>query len=146
MLDTNARASFASLSARLAPEARIALAIQPLGRGHMQILGGDPEMQAMSTSKILILSALLRERGGVAHFTAEQRSLAQTAITEFDNDSIMSLFSDLETDKGGLVGASAYATTLLRQAGDDHTQVSTAPPPPGYATTFGQTPWTPRPR
>lgn len=142
-LGGNAQSSFARLSAQLAPEARIAIAIQPLGDGNMQILGGDPEMQAMSTSKILILSALLRDRGGIKNFTPAQRSLAQTAITQSDNASILSLFGDLEADRGGLRGASAYATSLLRKAGDKHTQVSTAPPPPGYATTFGQTPWTP---
>ena len=49
----------------------------------------------------------------------------------------------MEADKGGLLGASAYATSLLRQVGDDQTQVTTTPPPPGYATTFGQTLWTP---
>ncbi len=42
-----------------------------------------------------------------------------------------------------MLGASAYATSLLRRVGDDQTEVTTAPPPPGYATTFGQTPWTP---
>jgi hypothetical protein len=142
-LKANAQASFAGLRSRLAPEARIAIAIQPLGSGRMQVLGGDPLMQAMSTSKILILSALLRDKGGFRHLTPEQTSLARAAITLSDNSAILSLFSDLEADKGGLVGASAYATDLLRKAGDDRTQVATAPPPPGYATTFGQTTWTP---
>jgi len=100
-------------------------------------------MQAMSTSKILILSALLRDKGGVHNFTPEQMLLARAAITQSDNSAILALFSDLEADKGGLLGASAYATSLLRSVGDDQTQVTTAPPPPGYATTFGQTPWTP---
>ena len=100
-------------------------------------------MQAMSTSKILILSALLRDKGGVHNLTAEQLSLAHAAITQSDNDSILDLFSDLEADQGGLLGASQYATSLLRRAGDDQTQVATGPIPPGYATTFGQTPWPP---
>ena len=68
---------------------------------------------------------------------------ARAAITESDNSAILALFSALEADKGGLLGASAYATSLLRGAGDNDTRVTTAPPPPGYATTFGQTPWTP---
>lgn len=70
-LRADAQTSFASLSSRLAPEAHIAVAIQPLGLGEMQVLGGDPGMQAMSTSKILILSALLRDKGGVDNLTAE---------------------------------------------------------------------------
>ena len=109
----------------------------------MQTFGGNPLMPAMSTSKIFILTALLLDRGGVQHFTAEQKSLAQTAITESDNDSILALFSDLEADQGGLTGASSYATNLLHKAGDLTTTVSTGPIPAGYATTFGQTPWTP---
>jgi hypothetical protein len=142
-LKANAQASFASLRNRLQSEARIAIAIQPMGRGKMQVLGGDPTMQAMSTSKILILSALLRDKDGVQNFTPEQMLLGRAAITQSDNDAILALFSDLEADKGGLLGASAYATSLLRSVGDDQTEVTTAPPPPGYATTFGQTPWTP---
>ena len=99
-------------------------------------------MQAMSTSKILILSALLLDKG-VHSFTPEQMLLAHAAITQSDNGAILALFSDLEADKGGLLGASAYANTLLRSVGDDQTEVTTAPPPAGYATTFGQTPWNP---
>jgi hypothetical protein len=100
-------------------------------------------MQAMSTSKLLILSALLSAKGSIHSFTPEQMTLARAAITQSDNGAILSLFSNLEADKGGLLGASAYATSLLRKAGDHQTQVTTAPPPPGYATTFGQTPWNP---
>lgn len=142
-LKANAQASFARLQSRLGSQARIAIAVQPLGLGSMQVLGGDPAMQAMSTSKILILSALLSDKGGIHNFTPEQMSSARAAITQSDNSAILVLFSDLQADKRGLLGASAYATTLLRKAGDHQTQVTTAPPPPGYATTFGQTPWTP---
>jgi hypothetical protein len=142
-LTADAEASFAGLQTRLRSQARIVIAIQPLGEGSIQVLGGIPTMQAMSTSKVLILAALLRDKGGVQNFTSEQLSLARTAITLSDNDSILALFSDLEADRGGLRGASQYATSLLRKAGDDQTQVATAPPPPGYATTFGQTAWTP---
>jgi hypothetical protein len=99
-------------------------------------------MQAMSTSKILILSALLRDKGGVHNFAPEQL-WARAAITQADNNAILALFSDLESDEDGLLGASAYATSLLRRVGDDQTELTTAPPPPGYATTFGPTPWTP---
>jgi hypothetical protein len=109
-LATGARASFAQLRASLSGDARVAVAVQPLGSGRMQVFGGSPAMAAMSTSKVFIL-ALLLDRGGVQNFTAEQKSLAQTAITESDNDSILALFSDLEADKGGLDGASAYPRT-----------------------------------
>ena len=79
MLPPNAQASFANLIRRLGPDAHVAIATQPLGRGSMEVLGGDPAMQAMSTSKVLILSALLRDKGGVGHLTAEQMSLAHAS-------------------------------------------------------------------
>jgi hypothetical protein len=142
-LRAGARASFAHLQARLADEASISLAIRPLGLGSLQVLGTNAAMQGMSTTKILVLSALLRDRGGVSGLTSTQRTLAQSAITESDNQSILDLFGALENDRGGLDGASAYTTQLLRDAGDFSTTVATAPPPAGYATTFGQTPWRP---
>ena len=142
-LRANAQASFAQLQAHLRGEAHISIAIAPLGAGPTQILGGNPAMQGMSTTKILILSALLQNRGGASRLTASQRALANSAITESDNQSILDLFSALESDQGGLLGASDYATNVLRQAGDRTTTVATAPPPPGYATTFGQTLWRP---
>jgi hypothetical protein len=142
-LNSSARASFAGLERQLAGEGRISLAVEPLGTGSATILGADPPMIAMSTSKVLILSALLRDKGGVSRFTSSELALAHAAITESDNDSILDLFSVLEQDRGGLIGASNYATGLLRAAGDRYTTVTTGPVPPGYATTFGQTPWPP---
>jgi hypothetical protein len=100
-------------------------------------------MLGMSTTKILVLASLLRDRGGADRLTAAQKALAESAITESDNQSILDLFSTLEADQGGVVGASSYMTSLLRDAGDSGTSVATAPAPAGYATTFGQTPWTP---
>jgi hypothetical protein len=142
-LAPGATASFTELRDRIGDSAHIAVAVQPLGDGRMQVFGGNPEMLAMSTSKIFVLASLLADKGGVQNFSSEQRSLAQTAVTESDNDSILALFSDLEADQGGLDGASGYATDLLHKAGDDTVTVSTGPIPAGYATTFGQTPWTP---
>jgi hypothetical protein len=98
-------------------------------------------MLGMSTTKVLILAALLRDRGGVSGLSSSERGLAHSAITESDNEAVLELFSALERDRGGLIAASAYATSLLRDAGDTVTTVTTAPPPPAYATTFGQTPW-----
>jgi hypothetical protein len=142
-LGPDATTSFTQLQNQIGSQAQISVAVQPLGHGPLQIFGSDPSMPAMSTSKVLILSALLLDKGGPDGLSVEERSLAQTAITESDNDSILSLFGDLEADKGGLDGASTYATGLLRAAGDNQTVVTTAPAPPGYATSFGQTPWSP---
>jgi hypothetical protein len=142
-LKPGARASFARLQRRLAGQGAISLAIRPLGTGPVTILGSDPAMIAMSTSKVLILAALLRDRGGVSRFDSNELALAHAAITESDNQSILDLFAVLERDRGGLIGASRYATGLLRDSGDRRTTVATGPVPPGYATTFGQTMWTP---
>jgi hypothetical protein len=142
-LNASARASFAGLQRRLAGQGQISIAVRPLGAGSATILGSDPAMIAMSTSKVLILSALLRDKGGVSRFTSSELALAHAAITESDNQSILDLFSVLEQDRGGLIGASRYTTGVLRDAGDRYTTVTTGPVPPGYATTFGQTPWPP---
>jgi hypothetical protein len=142
-LRAGAPASFAALQRQLSDQARISVAVQPLGAGRMSVLGGDPEMLGMSTTKILVLAALLRDRGGVARLTEPQHMLAQAAVTESDNQAILALFSALEADQGGLNGASDYASALLRNAGDPSTTVATAPPPPAYVTTFGQTLWSP---
>jgi hypothetical protein len=143
LLNASARASFAGLQRRLAGQGQISIAVRPLGVGSATILGSDPAMIAMSTSKVLILAALLHDKGGVSRFTSSELALAHAAITESDNQSILDLFSVLEQDRGGLIGASRYATGLLRDAGDRYTTVTTGPVPPGYATTFGQTPWPP---
>ena len=143
LLEQGASWSFGLLQRHLQDEAKVSVAIEPLGAGSVTVLGDNPEMQGMSTTKVLILTALLRDRGGVARLTDAQRALAQAAITASDNQAILELFSILEQDRGGLLGASAYATRLLRDAGDVHTSVATAPPPAGYTTTFGQTRWSP---
>jgi hypothetical protein len=140
-LRRDAGTSFATLERQLQDEARVSVAVQSLGVGRLVVLGADPAMLGMSTTKVLILSALLRDRGGVSGLSSSERALAHSAITESDNDAVLELFSALERDRGGLIGASAYATSLLRDAGDRVTAVTTAPPPPAYATTFGQTPW-----
>ena len=141
ILNGRAARSFAALQRDLGSEGQISIAIQPLGSSRVTVVGGDPQMIGMSTTKILVLAALLRERGGVANLTAEQRALARAAITESDNRAVLDLFSMLESDRGGLIGASAYMTSLLREAGDRQTSVATGPTPPAYATTFGQTVW-----
>ncbi|HXM87755.1 MAG TPA: hypothetical protein VN889_08975 [Solirubrobacteraceae bacterium] len=89
-----------------------------------------------------MLVALLKARG--AHgLTTSETELAHSAITESNNESILALFGDLEQLKGGLDGASRYVQELFRDSGDRETVVTTAPPPAGAATTFGQTEWRP---
>jgi hypothetical protein len=135
-----AAASFASF-ARTQP-GRVQVAVGPVNGTTIHTFGGNTPAPAWSTSKVPVLAALIKARG-TAGLTAQEQSLANTAITESDNDSILALFGDLETLKGGLDGASLYVQDLFRESGDPSTVVTTAPPPPGGVTTFGQTAWSP---
>jgi hypothetical protein len=139
-LPAGATASFAQLSATLPGD--IELAVAPLGEGSTKVLGADVPAHGWSTTKVPVLVALLKARGARG-LTAQENSLAHSAITESNNESILALFGDLEQIEGGLDGASAYIQQLFRQSGDDETLVTTAPPPPGAVTTFGQTEWRP---
>jgi hypothetical protein len=66
--------------------------------------------------------------------------LVERAITESDNAAALALFQGIEAAKGGVVPASRYVQTLLRQSGDKTTVVNTVQPAGGYST-FGQTQW-----
>jgi hypothetical protein len=140
LLTQHARSSFQQLVAAL--PARVELAVTPLGDGSSEALGGDEPAQGWSTTKVVVLAALLRARGSKG-LTPQERRWAQAAITESDNQSVLDLFGDLERLKGGLGSASQYMESLLRISGDRETTIATAPPPAGAVTTFGQTEWSP---
>lgn len=139
-LTTAAEASFRQLAA--STSGSLAIAVQPLGAGSRQVLGSDEPAHGWSTTKVPVLVSLMRVRGSEG-LTPEEQTLAHSAITESNNESVLALFRDLERLKGGLEGASAYMESLLRDAGDNETTVPTAAPPPGAVTTFGQTEWSP---
>ncbi len=139
LFDTHASASFARLAASL--PGRVELAIAPLGAGAPVTLGGDSRTHGWSTTKVPVLAALLKARGEA--LTPQERSWAESAITESNNESVLDLFHDLERIEGGLTGASRYMQELFRASGDEETTVATAPPPTGAVTTFGQTEWKP---
>jgi hypothetical protein len=140
ILATGAESSFKQLAASV--PGHLELAVQPLGSGTAEQLGGDEPAHGWSTTKVPVLVALLKARGA-AGLTSQEQSWAQSAITESDNASVLSLFGDLQRLKGGLGGASGYIESVLRDAGDGETSVATAPPPAGAVTTFGQTEWSP---
>jgi hypothetical protein len=139
-LTAGAVASFQQLAVSV--PGHVELAVQPLGAGPREVLGGDEAAHGWSTTKVPVLVALLRARGGEG-LTSQEQVWAQSAITESNNESVLSLFGDLEQLRGGLGGASAYIESVLRAAGDNETVVATAPPPAGAVTTFGQTEWSP---
>jgi hypothetical protein len=138
VLSANATSSFSQLTSSL--PGRIELAVLPLGSGEAVALGGDDAAHGWSTTKVPVLVALMRASKGL---TIEEQHLARSAITASDNQSILDLFGHLERLAGGLSGASHYVERELRAGGDSETIVATAPPPPGAATTFGQTLWRP---
>jgi hypothetical protein len=141
LLATGAQASFARLQQSFGDH--VELAILPLGGdGQVETLGGDVAAHGWSTMKVPVLVALLRARGARG-LTSSEQLWARAAITESDNESILELFGDLERLHGGLLGASRFVQQLFRLSGDTQTTVSTAAPPAGAVTTFGQTEWSP---
>jgi hypothetical protein len=94
---------------------------------------------AWSTIKVPIVLRVLQDADGPAGLTPRQRDLARRAITLSDNDAAAELFAGLERSHGGLAGASAAVTEVLREAGDDMTTVSTHGR--GPFSTYGQTEW-----
>ena len=120
----------------------IGIAVETLAGSRVTSLGDDVAAHAWSTSKVPVLVALMTAEA-TQGLSAEQRAETYTAITESDNDAILALFGDLERLDGGLVPASLAVERVLAEAGDTHTVVTTAPPPPGAVTTFGQTEWSP---
>ncbi len=139
VLGTGASASFKRFASGL--PGPVELTVAPLGIGMHMDLGGDRAAHGWSTTKVAVLAALLQARQ--EDLTPEERSWAQSAITESNNESVLDLFHDLEQIKGGLVPASEFVQELFRRSGDEETVVATAPPPPGAVTTFGQTEWRP---
>jgi hypothetical protein len=143
LLLPSAARSFERLASTL--PGRIELAVTSVGAGPTEVFGDDALAHGWSTMKVPVLVALLkaRDEDGAKGLTPTQLAWAQSAITESNNASILSLFSDLEGLKGGLRGASLYVQELFRESGDEETIVTTAPPPIGAVTTFGQTEWRP---
>jgi beta-lactamase class A len=138
VLSADAKSSFSQLASSL--PGHVELALLPLGSGEAVALGGDQAAHGWSTTKVPVLVALMRASNGL---TGEEQDLARSAITASDNQSILSLFGHLQRLAGGLGGASHYVEQELRASGDSETVIATAPPPPGAATTFGQTLWRP---
>jgi hypothetical protein len=94
---------------------------------------------AWSTIKAPIVLRVLDDAGGPAGLAPGRRELAESAIAVSDNEAAAQLFGDLERGHGGLAGASAAVTGVLREAGDATTTVSTVGR--GSFSTYGQTEW-----
>jgi Beta-lactamase enzyme family len=134
-----AAASFASLTGQL--KGAVGLAVAPLGRGPIDTFGSYQADHAWSTSKVPVLTTLLRdyENSGQV-LSAQGHTDAALALEQSDNTAAEALFSALEQIHGGLGGASAAVQRTLERAGDHHTTINTAPNDQGF-TTWGQSIW-----
>jgi hypothetical protein len=102
--------------------------------------GGDLRTgSAWSTIKVPIALRVLEDAGGPTGVTAEQRGLIAQALTASDNEAAAALFDQLAQEYGGIDGARAAVTEVLREGGDPVTEVSTVGRD-GFSP-YGQTEW-----
>jgi hypothetical protein len=124
---------------------RIGIAVHPVGVGREITLGDDQPAHGWSTTKPLVLAALLKATAAHGGLTESQLAEASAAITISDNQSIIDLFDDLGALEGGPTAAAQAMDRLLRDSGDARTVVATSLDiPAGASTTFGQTLWAPK--
>lgn len=112
------------------------VAVVALNGAQPQVLGDARTPYAWSTSKLLVVVALVRDVGGANNLTEEQRELVTAALGASDNESAALLMAELEARHEDLSGALAVLTGVLRAAGDDHTTASATD---DYST--GETVW-----
>jgi hypothetical protein len=132
---TDLTSSFAALESEVGGE--IGVAFAPLGSQSIQSYGGVAVDHAWSSFKVPIIVTLMAEQGPLS---SEQESLAVSAITASDNAAAAGLFSDLEDVTGGAAAQTIEA--VISQLATGRVEVTTAPPPPGAYSSWGQTNWT----
>lgn len=138
LLSANIGVSYSQLTSAFGGS--LGISVAPLGRGPIQLLGSLTSGHAWSTMKVPVLVTLLSERGGQPGLSSQEATWARLALTQSNNQAAIGLFSALEQSHHGLFGASAAVQQTLRHAGDNATEVNTAPNTAGF-TTFGQTLW-----
>jgi hypothetical protein len=137
-LGSGAKSSFEAMAAGLG--AQVGLAVEPLGSEEVVEFGSLLQSgHAWSSIKPAILSTVMKEQG--ESLGAEEEAWAEGAITASDNEDAAALFHTIEGRQGGLAGASAAVGETIHEGGSASTVVSTAPPPAGAVSTYGQTEW-----
>lgn len=129
--------SFAELEAELGGQ--IGAAIGSPGSTPPQSFGSLQSGSAWSTSKVPIALRVLRDVGGPSGLSTTQAEEIRRALTLSDNEAAAALFAYLEREHGGLSGASVAVGEVLREAGDNTTQISTHGRD-GFSS-YGQTDW-----
>ena len=94
---------------------------------------------AWSTIKVPLAERVLEDARGPDGLTGTQPAEIERAITASDNAAAAELFRDLGAKHGGVVGAASAVTDVLREAGDEVTEVSTQGRN-GFSP-YGQTEW-----
>ena len=124
--------------------AGVGAAVRNLSDGKLVESGNLYIGPAWSTLKVPLVMARVRlaesKRESASDMTAI-REAAMSAITQSDNYAAARLFDALESRTGGLLPASRYIQSQLALGLSTGTQVTTAPPPPGAFSTWGQTQW-----
>lgn len=133
----SALAGFDSLAESLPGE--VGVAMGPPGQPPAVVAGDLTTGSAWSTSKVPVAMAVLREAGGPSGLSSTESEEMRRALTESDNEAALALFAYLESLHGGPEGAAAAVDEILREAGDQTTQVSSVGRD-GF-TPFGQTEW-----
>lgn len=129
--------SFEQLAGELGGQ--VGATIGPPGSGSLLSFGDLTTGSAWSTSKVPISLRVLEDAGGPSGLSAAQSEEMRRAITLSDNEAAAALFGDLESNHGGIGGASAAVGEILRGAGDSTTQISTQGR--GEFSSYGQTEW-----
>ncbi len=118
----SALAGFDSLAESLPGE--VGVAMGPPGQPPAVVAGDLTTGSAWSTSKVPVAMAVLREAGGPSGLSSTESEEMRRALTESDNEAALALFAYLESLHGGPEGAAAAVDEILREAGDQTTQVS----------------------
>lgn len=132
-----ATSSFERVAASLSGE--VGAVIGPPGSSEAASFGSLQSGSAWSTSKVPISLRVLEDAGGPSGLSSAQAEEMRSALTLSDNEAAAVLFGDLERNHDGLEGASAAVGEVLREGGDDSTQISTQGR--GEFSTYGQTEW-----
>lgn len=117
----------------------IGVAVGAPGTGAPVSAGTLTSGSAWSTIKVPIALAVLRDVGGPQALSTTQRQQIESALTASDNAAAAELFEYLGARHGGVAGAAAAVTDVLRGAGDGATVVSTQGRD-GFSP-YGQTDW-----
>lgn len=117
---------------------QVGIAAVDLAGGPVAVTNGNGPQYAWSTTKVLISAQLLRDVGSPSKLSDRQRSMMHEALSASVNEAATSMNTDVKNRHGGVVGAAAVMTEMLRQTGDETTDVRPGATP---ESNYGLTQW-----